>query len=134
MYKLITIASLVAIGLSGLLILTGIFFIKKGYRNLHKISMLTASFLALVFAILYLIKSSFFPAKHYTGNHKTIYYFILISHSILATANFPLAAYTVYLGIKGMYDKHRKIAPITAIVWIYVATTGWMIYFFLNWR
>ena len=132
MYQFLTLLSLISIGISGLLILTGLIFIKLGKREIHKKLMLTASFLALIFAILYLIKSSLYPSKKYTGEYKTLYYFVLWSHSILAIINFPLAVYTVYLGIKGIYEKHRKIAPITAFVWIYVAITGWMIYFFLN--
>jgi len=132
MYEVLTISSLTAIGLSGLLILTGIILIKLGRRELHKRAMLTASFLALIFVILYLIKSSLYPPKHYTGEHKTLYYFVLWSHTVLSIVNFPLAVYTVYLGLKGLYDKHRRIAPVTAVVWIYVAVTGWMIYFFLN--
>jgi len=132
MYEVLTILSLVSIVLSGLLILTGIVLIKLGKREIHKKVMLTASFLALIFVILYLIKSRLYPPKHYTGEYKTLYYFVLWSHTILSIINFPLAVYTVYLGLKGLYEKHRKIAPITAIVWIYVAVTGWMIYFFLN--
>ena len=132
MYELITVLSLVSIGLSGLFIIIGLISIKLGKRNIHKKLMLSASFLALIFVILYLIKSSLYPPKKYTGEYKTLYYFILWSHTILAIINFPLAAYTVYLGLKGIYEKHRKIAPITAFVWIYVAVTGWMIYFFLN--
>lgn len=132
MYEFLTYGSLITIGLSGLLILTGLILIKLGKRELHKKAMITASFLALAFVILYLIKSLMYPPKKYTGNYKTLYYFVLWSHSILAMINFPLAVYTVYLGLKGMYEKHRRIAPITAIVWIYVALTGWMIYFFLN--
>ncbi len=132
MYELLTILSLITIGSSGLLILTGLILIKLGLRDWHKRAMLTASFLALIFVILYVIKSSLYPPRHYTGNYKTLYYFILWSHTILAIVNFPLAVYTVYLGLKGKFDRHRKIAPMTAAVWIYVAVTGWMIYFFLN--
>lgn len=132
MYELLTVLSLITIGLSGLLILTGLVLIKLGLRDLHKKAMLTASFLALIFVILYLVKSSLYPPKQYTGSYKTLYYFILWSHTILAILNFPLAVYTVYLGLKGKFERHRKIAPTTAVVWIYVALTGWMIYFFLN--
>lgn len=132
MYELLTILSLTTIGLSGLLILTGLVLTKLGLRDLHKRAMLTASFLALIFVILYVVKSSLYPPKQYTGSYKTLYYFILWSHTILAIINFPLAVYTVYLGFKEKFGKHRKIAPITAVVWIYVAVTGWMIYFFLN--
>ncbi|RUM28049.1 MAG: DUF420 domain-containing protein [Aquifex sp.] len=132
MYEVLTLLSLITIGLSGLLILTGLVLIKLGKREWHKKAMLTASFLALIFVILYLIKSSIYPPKKYMGEHKELYFFILWSHTILAIINFPLAVYTVYLGLKEKFEKHRKIAPITAMVWIYVAVTGWMIYFFLH--
>jgi len=39
---------------------------------------------------------------------------------------------TLYLGLKGRFDRHKRIAPYTAGVWIYVALTGWAIYFFLR--
>jgi len=132
MYELLTFLSTTTIALSGLLILTGLVLIKLGKRELHKKAMLTASFLALLFVILYLVKSSLYPPKKYEGEHKSLYLFILWSHTVMSIINFPLAVYTVYLGLKGRYEKHKKVAPITAIVWIYVALTGWMIYFFLN--
>ncbi|HIP42831.1 MAG TPA: DUF420 domain-containing protein [Aquifex aeolicus] len=34
--------------------------------------------------------------------------------------------------VEGSFERYRKIAPITAMVWIYVTVTGWMIYFFLH--
>jgi putative membrane protein len=47
--------------------------------------------------------------------------------------NFPLAVITLRYAFKNMFEKHRKIAPITAFVWLYVAITGWIIYFFMQW-
>ncbi len=132
MYEVLTLLSTTTIALSGLLILTGMVLIKLGKRELHKKAMLTASFLALLFVVLYLVKSSLYPPRKYEGEHRALYLFILWSHTIMSIINLPLAIYTVYLGLRGRYEKHRKVAPITAVVWIYVALTGWMIYFFLN--
>ncbi len=131
-YELLTILSLITIGASGILIVTGLFLIKLGRQDLHKRVMLSASFLALLFLIFYLVKYFMYPPKLYNGPYKGIYLFVVISHSILAALNLPLAVVTVFLGLTDRLSKHRRIAPITAGVWIYVAVTGWLIFAFLK--
>ncbi|HIC97688.1 MAG TPA: DUF420 domain-containing protein [Aquificaceae bacterium] len=131
-YQTLTLLSLLSIGASGLLILSGLFFIKTGRKELHKKAMLSASFLALLFLIFYGIKAILYPPKPYEGPYKELYTFILVSHSVLATINFPLAVVTVFLGIKDKLSKHKKVAPITAAVWLYVAVTGWLIFAFMQ--
>ncbi len=131
-YELLTALSLLTIGASGILILTGLYLVKTGRKELHKKAMLSASFLALLFLIFYLIKYFSYPPKPYEGPLKGLYLFVLISHSILAAINLPLAVVTVFLGVTNRLSRHRKIAPITAAVWIYVAVTGWLIYAFLK--
>ncbi|EDP75672.1 DUF420 domain-containing protein [Hydrogenivirga sp. 128-5-R1-1] len=131
-YELLTLLSLTTIGASGLLILTGLVLVKTGRKELHKKAMLSASFLALLFLVFYLMKYFMYPPKPYEGPYKGLYLFVLVSHSILAAINLPLAVVTVYLGLRDRLSKHRKIAPITAFVWIYVAITGWMIFAFLK--
>ena len=131
-YELLTLLSLMTIGASGLLILTGLVLVKTGRKELHKKAMLSASFLALLFLVFYLMKYFMYPPKPYEGHYKGLYLFVLVSHSILAAINLPLAVVTVYLGLRDRLSKHRKIAPITAFVWIYVAITGWMIFAFLK--
>ena len=131
-YELLTALSLLTIGASGILILTGLYLVKTGRKELHKKAMLSASFLALLFLIFYLIKYFSYPPKPYEGPLKGLYLFVLISHSILAAINLPLAVVTVFFGVTNRLSRHRKIAPITAAVWIYVAVTGWLIYAFLK--
>ena len=131
-YQTLTLLSLVSIGLSGALILTGLVLIKLGHREWHKRAMLSASALALLFLIFYGLKSFLYPPKPYDGAMKGLYLFILISHSVMAAVNMPLAGITLFFGLKGRYEKHRKVAPVTAGVWIYVALTGWLIYLFLS--
>lgn len=130
--EILTIAGLVTIGISGISILTGVTLILNKKEKEHKIAMLTACTFASIFVVIYLIKSAMFEPTRYVGDHKNIYLFILLSHTILAALNLPLAIRTVYLGLKDQRDKHKKIAPYTAGVWIYVAITGWTIYFILH--
>ena len=109
LHVILSISSQTIIGISGLLIITGVMLILNGYKDYHKKAMLSASAFALVFVVLYLINSSLFPHKKYTGNYRTLYFLILWSHTILALINLPLAVVTVYRGLKGAYDKHKKI-------------------------
>ncbi|SHK38876.1 DUF420 domain-containing protein [Thermocrinis minervae] len=123
----------ITIGISGLCIIAGLVFIKKNLREYHKRSMITASFFALIFVALYLIKNALYPPEKYMGPYRGLFLTILWSHTILALVNFPLAVVTLFYGLKGLHHKHRKVAPITAFVWIYVAFTGWLIYVFMRW-
>jgi putative membrane protein len=132
-YSLLNYFSLITIGISGLSILAGLFFIKKGKREAHKFFMINASIFALVFVLLYVLKSILYPPQPYTGHYRGLFLFILWTHTILAIVNFPLAVITLRYAFKNMFEKHRKIAPITASVWLYVAVTGWLIYFFMQW-
>ena len=86
----------------------------------------------LIFVVLYLTRSSLFPHTRYAGGHRTLYLSVLWSHTLLSILNLPMAVVTLYLGMKGRFDRHKRIAPYTAGVWIYVAITGWAIYFFLR--
>jgi putative membrane protein len=125
-------ASLFNIGISGILIIVGIVLIKRGYRTQHKFAMLTACLFAFIFLILYVTRAVMFPPTKYMGDYRTLYFTILWSHTFLASLNLPMAIVTVFLGLKGKFETHKKIAPYTAGVWIYVAVTGWMIFGFLK--
>ena len=132
LYSLLLYGSLVTIAMSGFLVISGVLLIRFGYRDYHKGAMLLASVFALIFVVLYLTRSSLFPHMRYEGGHRTLYLSVLWSHTGLSILNLPMAVATLYLGMKGRFERHKRIAPYTAGVWIYVAITGWAIYFFLR--
>jgi putative membrane protein len=132
-YETINYLSLITIGISGLSIIAGLYFIKTGRRESHRKAMINASVFALLFVALYLLKNALFPTSKYEGPYRSLFLFILWSHTALAILNFPLAVITLRYALKGVFDKHKRIAPITAGVWLYVAFTGWLIYFFMQW-
>lgn len=131
-YKFLLYGSQFTIGISGILIISGVILIKRGYKELHRKAMIFASLFALLFVIMYLIRSSFFPHIKYRGNHRGLYLFTLWSHTFLSVVNLPLVIDTLYLAFKNRFEKHKKVAPYTAAIWIYVAGTGWLIFFFLR--
>ncbi len=104
--------------------------IKTGHKDYHKKAMLTASFLAVIFVILYITRTSLYPIERYAGGSRGLYLSVLWSHTALSLINLPLAVITVYLAFKGRFTGHKRIAPYTAAVWIYVAASGWTIFLF----
>ena len=62
---------------------------------------------------------------------RTVYLGILLTHTVLAAAVPPLAIITVVLGLRGRYDRHRKIARFTLPIWLYVSVTGVVVYWML---
>lgn len=120
--------SLATIGMSGISIIAGVLFISFGSKVPHRRAMLTASILAVLFVGLYLTRSYLFLPHRYAGEYRTFFLSVLWSHTFLSVVNFPLAAVTIYLAFKGRFKSHRRIAPYTAGVWIYVAASGWTVY------
>jgi len=66
-----------------------------------------------------------------TGRARTIYFTILISHTILAITIVPMAILSVRNGLKMRVMQHRRIAKWTFPLWMYVSVTGVIVYFFL---
>ena len=114
------------------LLLVGYILIVKRKRSLHKNTMLTAFGTSGAFLVSYIIYHWFKAGpKSYTGDFTSLYYFILISHIILAALIIPLALLTLYRGWTDNLKLHKKIAKITLPLWLYVSVTGVVIYLML---
>ncbi|MFH5185334.1 DUF420 domain-containing protein [Paenibacillus sp. TAB 01] len=66
------------------------------------------------------------------GMIRPIYFFILISHSILAAIIVPLALFTLVWGWTNQIQKHRRIARWTMPVWLYVSFTGVVVFLMME--
>jgi uncharacterized membrane protein YozB (DUF420 family) len=62
---------------------------------------------------------------------RTLYFAILISHTVLAAAIVPLVLVTVTRALRQRFDRHRRIARITLPLWAYVSVTGVVVYWML---
>jgi uncharacterized membrane protein YozB (DUF420 family) len=65
------------------------------------------------------------------GWMRTIYFVILLTHTILAVAVVPLALMTLSRALKERFAAHRRIARWTFPVWLYVSVTGVVVYVML---
>ncbi len=121
-------------GITLILLIIGFIFIINKKRELHRNTMLSAFGFSTLFLITYIIYHWYKSGPRlYEGEFVLTYYIILISHIILASIIIPLALFTLYRGWMHQINRHRKIAKITFPIWVYVSTTGviiyWMLYF-----
>ena len=95
--------------------------------------MLAAFSVSVLFLISYLIYHYQVGSVRFqkTGAIRSVYLTILTSHSILAAAVPVLAIITLSRGLRGRYDKHRRIARWTLPIWLYVSVTGVVVYWML---
>ena len=122
-------------GSSAVLIGSGLYFIKRGREQAHKRMMLAAFATSSLFLISYLYYHFVLRAgvTHFQGHgfSRALYFAILISHTILAVVVVPFVLVTLALALKGRFDRHKKIAPYTWAIWMYVSVTGVVIYLML---
>ena len=116
-----------------ILLLLGFFHIRSGNVVSHRRCMITAFVVSMMFLSTYVVYRFLGPEKRFTGQGfvRPLYFFILITHVVLAASVPFLAARTVYLAARGRFGQHRRIARVTLPIWIYVSVTGVLVYFFL---
>jgi uncharacterized membrane protein YozB (DUF420 family) len=117
-------------GISAILLIAGFVAIRRRRIELHRRLMLSAFGCAVLFLISYVVYhakvgSVPFPG---TGGVRTVYFTILISHTILAAAVPVLAIITLHRGLKKRFTAHKAIARWTLPIWLYVSVTGVVIY------
>ena len=66
-----------------------------------------------------------------TGVIRTVYFTVLLTHTILAAAIVPMVLVTCSRALSGKYDKHRRLARWTMPIWLYVSITGVVVYLML---
>jgi len=118
--------------LTTLLLIVGFIFIKNKKIIFHQNTMMLAFGTSLMFLVSYIIYHWFKSGpKAYTGDLVLLYYFILLSHILLAMIIIPLSLITLFRGWNSQISKHRRIAKITFPIWLYVSVTGVIIYLML---
>ncbi len=119
--------------LSGILLVTGFYFMKKKRIDLHKRFMLAACGCSVVFLACYLTYHWFAGSTRFigTGWVRPLYFFILLTHTVLAALTLPLATTTAWRGVTNQVERHKRIARWTFPIWAYVSATGVLVYLFL---
>lgn len=111
-----------------LLLLAGFAAIRAKKILLHRQLMTSALGCSAVFLVSYVIYHWFSAGPaHYGGPFRAGYLAMLASHVVLAALILPAALTTWWRGHSSQIAGHRKIAPTTLAVWLYVTSTGVLI-------
>lgn len=121
-------------GTCGLLLLISLYFIKKGNIEMHKRLNISAFLLSSLFLISYIIFHSTGIKTTYggVGTIRYVYYFILITHIILAAVVLPLVFLSFYRGLQMQVERHRKLVRWSYPIWLYVTISGVIVYVMIS--
>lgn len=116
------------------LLLVGLLAVKRGRYHQHRMVMMISMILSLLFLVSYICHHLFSESTTYGGEGamRYIYYFILITHIILAAIILPFILYTSYRALVAEWPAHRKLAKITWPIWFYVSVTGVIVYILIS--
>jgi len=120
-------------GTAAVLLSVGYILIRQRAIDAHRRVMIAAFAVSSLFLVCYLIYHAQVGSVHYphTGAIRTVYFGILITHTLLAATVPVLAILTLRRGLTGNFKQHRRIARWTLPIWLYVSVTGVVVYLML---
>ena len=120
-------------GTTAILLLVGRNFIRHGRMAAHRVVMITALVLSMLFLTSYLYYHYHVGSVRFQGQGwwRPFYFSILISHTTLAVVIVPMVIITLSRALRERFDRHRAIARWTFPLWMYVSVTGVIVYFML---
>jgi putative membrane protein len=135
-------------GTCSVLLLLSLYFIKRKNIKAHKRINIVTFILSSGFLVSYIIfhyfatETKFGDTNHdgvlstlelfNAGNLRYVYYVILISHIILAAGVLPLILLSFQKGLTMQVEKHRKLVRWSFPIWLYVTTTGVIVYLMIS--
>ena len=113
-------------GTVAILLILGLIFVKLKKYMMHKRIMNLSIILSVLFLLSYIAHHILADSTTFKGEGtiKTVYYFILITHILLAGLSLPFILYSAYRASIAEFGKHKKLVRFVYPVWLYVAITG----------
>lgn len=145
---LFALANAIINAIVAILLIAGLFLVKRRYYLLHKKIMLTAMILSVLFLVSYICHHLFAGEARFgetdgiqglsdtektaAGTMRIIYLVILSTHIPLAGLALPFILFAAYRALTGDYEKHKRLVRIIWPLWFYVAITGVIIYIMIS--
>ncbi|WP_082234289.1 DUF420 domain-containing protein [Halobacillus massiliensis] len=130
---LLPTVSTIFIVVSAILVAIGWVLIAKNKIEEHRKVMIAGAISALLFFIVYVSRTAIVGNTSFGGpdSIKIYYTIFLIFHIFLATVGAVFGITTLNLAFKRKIPKHRKIGPVTSVIWFCTAVTGVVVYLLL---
>lgn len=108
--------------------------ILKGNVKVHRRFIYAALVTTSLFLITYVVFHFIAASTSFGGEGfiALLYYFILITHIILAMTIIPLALTSVTSAWNREFERHKKISRWTMPIWLYVSFTGVIVYLLIR--
>ena len=131
--QILPFISTLLIAISAVLVAVGWVLIIKGKKEAHKKAMIAAAVCAVSFLVIYVSRTIFIGNTSFGGpDHIKIYYTIfLLTHIVLSIVGAIFGVITLRHAFKENFEKHKKLGPITSIMWSITSITGIIVYFLL---
>jgi putative membrane protein len=135
-------------GTCSILLLLSLYFIKQKNITVHKRINIVAFVLSALFLVSYIVFHYLTPETRYgdingdgivspaeltaAGSLRTLYFWILIPHIILAVVVLPLILLSFYRGLQMQVEKHKKLVRWAFPIWLYVTVSGVIVYLMIS--
>lgn len=119
--------------LAAISLVAAVLYIKKGNVEMHRKSIYAAMTFSFLFLLCYVLYHFTTEETKYCGEGtmRSIYFFILITHIVLAGLSLPFILLTFIKGYAGLVQEHKKMTKWVYPIWLYVAVTGPICYLLL---
>ncbi len=119
--------------LSAITVAIGWVQIKQRKRDAHRKTMSLAAIFAVIFFLIYASRTIFIGNTAFGGpdDIKIYYTIFLIFHISLATIGAVFGIISLVSGFKNNLSLHRKLGPVTIIIWFFTGITGVAVYLLL---
>lgn len=119
--------------LSAITVAIGWAQIKQRKIEKHRRTMTLAAVFAVIFFVIYASRTIFIGNTSFGGpdDIKIFYTVFLIFHITLATIGAVFGIISLYTGYKNKLDRHRKLGPVTSVIWFFTGITGVAVYLLL---
>ncbi len=120
--------------LTSVLLILGLVAQKMANIRMHRLAMTTAFSLGAVFLVCYVTyhltnRSTVFGGS---GMKRVFYYAVLISHIGLSLVVLPLVLRAFLFALTNQIARHRRVAKYAYPIWLYVSTTGVIVYLMIS--
>lgn len=120
--------------LAAVILVIAYVFIRRKNVQAHRRAIYAAMVCSALFLLSYVLYHFTTPETRFGGEGviRYIYFFILITHVILAAVILPFILLTFNRAFTAQYERHRKMARWVFPLWLYVAITGPICYLMLK--